>query len=64
MVSAKLFFDAVAARTRFPLTLALSHEGRGDYRLPLGSIPSPLVGEGTIACRSVAFPLPWWERGL
>ena len=33
-------------RTVVPLTLALSHQGRGDYNLPLGRIPSPLVGEG------------------
>ena len=31
---------------RSPLTLTLSHQGRGDYSLPLGIIPSPLAGEG------------------
>ena len=34
------------AEGQSPLTLPLSRQGRGNYSVPLGDVPSPLAGEG------------------
>ena len=34
------------AEGQSPLTLPLSCQGRGNYSVPLGDVPSPLAGEG------------------